>query len=132
MPVRRKKRMDLVLPTASMGDIAFLLIIFFILASNFMKGANIEAEKPSSAEVDAIEDAQVEVVIDKNAKYYVQGVEVDKALIESAVTQAVGEHRERPVHLLVDRNLLRKDYMPAIEALGSAGVKVVLVGERAR
>lgn len=132
MPVRRKKRMDLVLPTASMGDIAFLLIIFFILASNFMKGANIEAEKPSSAEVDAIEDANVEVVVDKDAKYYVQGVEVDKGLIEDAVLRAVGDHREQPVHLLVDKNLVRKDFMPAVEALGSAGVKVVLVGERTR
>lgn len=122
--------MDLVLPTSSMGDIAFLLIIFFILASNFMKSANIEAEKPSSAEVDAIDDAQVDVVIDKNAKFYVQGIEVDRNLVESAVTQAVGEHRDKPVHLLVDKNLQKKDFMPAIEALGSCGVKVILVGEK--
>lgn len=130
MPIRKKKRMDLVLPTSSMGDIAFLLIIFFILASNFMKSANIEAEKPSSQEVDAIDDAQVDVVIDKNGKFYVQGIEVDKNLVESAVTQAVGEHRDKPVHLLVDKNLQKKDFMPAIEALGSCGVKVILVGEK--
>ena len=130
MPIRKRKRMDLVLPTSSMGDIAFLLIIFFILASNFMKSANIEAEKPSSQEVDAIDDAQVDVVIDKNGKFYVQGVEVDRNLIESAVQQAVSEHRDKPVHLLVDKNLQKKDFMPAIEALGSCGVKVVLVGEK--
>lgn len=130
MPIRKRKRMDLVLPTSSMGDIAFLLIIFFILASNFMKSANIEAEKPSSQEVDAIDDAQVDVVIDKNGKFYVQGIEVDKNLIESAVQQAVGEHRDKPVHLLVDKNLQKKDFMPAIEALGSCGVKVILVGEK--
>ena len=57
MPVRKKKRMSLILPTSSMGDIAFLLIIFFILASNFMKTANVDAEKPSSEEVDSVEDA---------------------------------------------------------------------------
>ena len=130
MPIRKRKRMDLVLPTSSMGDIAFLLIIFFILASNFMKSANIEAEKPSSQEVDAIDDAQVDVVIDKNGKFYVQGVEVDRNLIESAVQQAVGEHRDKPGHLLVDKNLQKKDFMPAIEALGSSGVKVILVGEK--
>ena len=130
MPIRKRKRMDLVLPTSSMGDIAFLLIIFFILASNFMKSANIEAEKPSSQEVEAIDDAQVDVVIDKNGKFYVQGVEVDRNLSESAVQQAVGEHSDKPVHLLVDKNLQKKDFMPAIEALGSCGVKVVLVGEK--
>ena len=54
MPVRRRKRMDLTLPTSSMGDIAFLLIIFFVLASHFMKTANIEAEKPTSEAVDTV------------------------------------------------------------------------------
>ena len=130
MPVRKKKRMSLILPTSSMGDIAFLLIIFFILASNFMKTANVDAEKPSSEEVDTVEDAQVSVIVDTSGKFYVQGIEVSQGEIESAVTQAVGEHREKPVHLLVDKALTRAQYMPMMEALGAAGVKVVLVGDR--
>ncbi len=130
MPVRRRKRMDLVLPTSSMGDIAFLLIIFFVLASNFMKSANIEAERPSSPESRPVDDAQVEVVVDRNGACYVQGIEVEASLVESAVVQAVGDHRDRPVSLLVDRNLPKKSYMPVVEALGSAGVRVILVGER--
>lgn len=130
MPVRKKKRMDLVLPTSSMGDIAFLLIIFFILASNFMKSANIEAEKPSSPEAYAVDDPQVEVVVDKSGKCYVQGVEVESSLVESAVLQALGEKRDKPVSLLVDKDLTKKSFMPAVEALGAAGVKVILVGEK--
>ena len=130
MPVRRKKRLDLVLPTSSMGDIAFLLIIFFILASNFMKTANVEAEKPASEDVDAVEDAQVSVAVDASGKYYVQGVEVSRGEIESAVTQAIGDHRDKPVHLIVDKSLVRENYMPALEALGSAGVMVIFVGDK--
>ena len=121
MPVRRKKRLDLVLPTSSMGDIAFLLIIFFILASNFMKTANVEAEKPASEDVDSVEDAQVSVAVD---------ADVQPGEIESAVTQAIGDHRDKPVHLIVDKSLVRENYMPALEALGSAGVKVIFVGDK--
>lgn len=130
MPVRRRKRMDLTLPTSSMGDIAFLLIIFFVLASHFMKTANIEAEKPTSEAVDTVEDAQVSVVVNAEGKYFVQGVEVSQGEIESAVLQAVGDRRDTQVHLLVDRALTRAAYMPALEALGATGVKVVLEGER--
>lgn len=130
MPVRKKKRMDLVLPTSSMGDIAFLLIIFFILASNFMKTANVDAEKPASADVDTVEDAQVSVIVDVEGKFYVQGIEVSKGEIESAVLQAVGDHKDKPVHLLVDKSLTKDKFMPAMEALGGAGVKVCLVGDR--
>lgn len=130
MPVRRKKRQSVILPTSSMGDIAFLLIIFFILASNFMKTANVEAEKPASEDVDSVEDAQVSVAVDATGKYFVQGIEVSRAEVESAVVQAVGDHREKPVHLLVDKSLLREHYMPVLEALGAAGVKVVFVGDK--
>ena len=38
--------------------------------------------------------------------------------------------RETPVHLKVDRNLKRKDYMPVIEAISEAGVKMVLTGDK--
>ena len=34
-----------------MGDIAFLLIIFFMLASNFMKTANVDMEEPRSSDL---------------------------------------------------------------------------------
>lgn len=122
--------MDLVLPTSSMGDIAFLLIIFFILASNFMKTANVEVEKPSGEEIDGVEDAQVTVAVDASGKYYVQGVELSRAEIESAVVQAVGDHRDKPVHLLIDKSLVREHYMPVLEALGGAGVKVVFIGDK--
>ena len=130
MPVKRKKRMNLALPTASMGDIAFLLIIFFILASNFMKTANVEAEKPLSEEVDTVEDAQVSVAVDSEGKYYVQGIEVSRSEIESAVVQAVGDHRDKPIHLTVDKSLLRENYMPVLDALGAAGVKVIFIGDK--
>ena len=130
MPVRRRKRPDLTLPTASMGDIAFLLIIFFVLASNFMKSANLDAQRPTSPDVDPVEDAPVSVTLDTQGKTYIQGLEITPTELESAVLQALGDHRDRPVHLTVDRNLKRAQYMPAIEALGSAGVKVVLLGDK--
>ena len=44
MAIRRRKKPSLVLPLSSMGDIAFLLIIFFMLASNFMKTGNAEGK----------------------------------------------------------------------------------------
>ncbi len=130
MPVRRRRRLDIVLPVSSMGDIAFLLIIFFVLSSNFMKSANIDAERPSSEDAVPAEDANVSVALDREGRMYVQGVEVSESELESAVLQAVGEEKSRPVHLLVDRNLVRAKYMPAIGALASAGVKVIMIGDR--
>ena len=50
MAIRRRKKPNLVLPLSSMGDIAFLLIIFFMLASNFMKTGNVDLQRPGGAD----------------------------------------------------------------------------------
>ena len=62
------------------------------------------------------------------------GEPVQKAvrkLGESKLYETEGEkHSSIIVHLKVDRNLKRKDYMPVIEAISEAGVKMVLTGDK--
>lgn len=129
--IRRRKRMSILLPTASMGDIAFLLIIFFMLASNFMKTANVKAEDPASPDVEPQDAAQVQVVLDDEGTLWLQGVVIGITELSGAVQAAVGEHRDRPVHVRIHKTHPRKDFLPVIEALSEAGVRIVLAGEKA-
>ena len=59
-----------------MGDIAFLLIIFFMLASNFMKTANVDMEEPSSSDLEQQEAAKQSVTMDRNGDIWFQGQKV--------------------------------------------------------
>jgi len=127
--IRRRKRMSLLLPTTSMGDIAFLLIIFFMLASNFMKTANVKAEDPRSPDVEPQDSPQVTVVLDEEGAVWLQGVTVGITELAGGVQAAVGEHRDRPVHVRIHKTHRRKDFLPVIEALSEAGVRIVLAGE---
>ena len=47
--VRRKEKRELEIPTDSVSDIAFLLIIFFILTTTMSKLTGFTAELPSGA-----------------------------------------------------------------------------------
>ena len=47
----KKKRRQVLIPIASMGDIVFMLIIFFILASEFDKRKNLDLELAESDQV---------------------------------------------------------------------------------
>ena len=68
MAIRRRKKPSLVLPLSSMGDIAFLLIIFFMLASNFMKTSNVELEKPDAPSLEQQEPPKCSVLLDKDGQ----------------------------------------------------------------
>lgn len=122
--------MSLLVPTSSMGDIAFLLIIFFMLASTFMKSGNVELENPSSNAIEAQESPMVEVLVDADGTIWMGGVVSSVAEVGMACRMQAEELRESPVHLKVDRNLRRKDYMPVIEAISEAGVKMILTGDK--
>ena len=63
MERRRKNRLSVMVPTSSMGDIAFLLIIFFMLTSKFMKESHIEYKSPDSPEARQIEDGKKDAVV---------------------------------------------------------------------
>ncbi len=128
--IKRKKKPPLIVPTDSMGDIAFLLIIFFMLASTFMKSANVEYESATSPSIESHDAPLVEIIIDNAGVIWLGGVEVTAEEVLTQCKMQAEELKEQPVHLKVDRNLLRKDYMPVIEAISEAGVKMILTGEQ--
>ena len=130
MAIRRRKKPSLVLPLSSMGDIAFLLIIFFMLASNFMKTANVSLEKPEAPALDQQETAKASVMLDADGTVWYEGHEASASEVEEDLKARAEQNHELLVHVTIHKDLLRKDYMPIINAVSNAGCKMVLTGER--
>ena len=129
--IKRRKTSLPIIPTASMGDIAFLLIIFFMLASNFMKSANVKAEEPASPDVEQQEPALVSVIYDQEGKLWLQGVEIGMGELAGGVQVAVGDDRKLPVNDKIDKARTGVDFLPVIRSLSEAGVRIMLTGARA-
>jgi len=127
--IRKRKKHLMFVNVVAMGDIAFLLIIFFILIGNFMK-ENMKFKPPVSQDLSSLETPLVTVVMDENGAVWLQGVQKDVRDLASDLQRAVGSHEDRPVHVKIHRTIPRKDFLPVIEALSEAGVRIVLAGER--
>ena len=130
----KKKRRNVPVPIASMGDIAFLLIIFFMLLSEFAKDKDLELESPVSEQVQKAEATMaVRVAIDKNSEIYLDGQRVDsakdiewgvRALLANAVTDD-----QRHVEFKCDQSLTHSVYGPVIKAIAEGGGILEAVGE---
>ena len=129
MPVRRRKRPDLTLPTASMGDIAFLLIIFFMLASNFMKTANVDMEEPSSSDLEQQEAAKQSVTMDRNGDIWFQGQKVGANEVAALLKPFVDADKSLAVHVAIHNSLSHKEFNPLIQAVSESGAKLILTGQ---
>jgi len=70
MRLRAKKEMRVAIPTASMSDIAFLLIIFFMLTTVFRKEMGLKIELPEAKKTERILKSRnvANIYIDKNGR----------------------------------------------------------------
>ena len=129
---RRRKRSAIMPPVASMGDIAFLLIIFFMLCSSFARDTPVEWTPPSAIEVQDIEETiRHSVAIDADGRVYFNGKETMASSLAGELEAELGglEKADRLVRFKCDREITRRVYEPVLEAMAEAGAVVVAIGE---
>jgi len=131
---QRRHRRKIVVPVASMGDIAFLLIIFFMICSNFAKEAGIPVDPPRSPSIDRVKQASTVVAIDAEGKIYFQGRRVsDARSVETEVSELlknVTSREGRMVLFRCDRAAGKEVFEPVMDAITRAGGVIVAVGEK--
>lgn len=131
---KKKKRRQVLIPVASMGDIVFMLIIFFILASEFDKRKNLDLELTESGQVQEPEfPIACRVAIDAEAQLYFDGELMDSVKsIEYAVQAKVlnaETDAQRRVEFQCDKNLRKDQFEPVLKAIAEGGGIIEAVAE---
>jgi biopolymer transport protein ExbD len=116
-------------PIASFGDIAFLLIIFFMLASNFVKEGHIELERVQAGNIDEVDPAPVSVTMDVDGVCYLQGAIQPVGSLEAAVSQLIEHAEDERVAMTIDKNLVYKQYSEVQMSLVRAGATIIAIGD---
>lgn len=115
-----------------MGDIAFLLIIFFVICSQF-KEVNINPPRSLDA-VNLKSRPKITVEIDAKGNIYFQGLQVPNAeAIEWGVRSLLeGKTTEKfkMVMFRCDRSVGKDTFEPVIEAIAKGGGLIAAVGEK--
>jgi len=119
-----------------MGDIAFLLIIFFLVCSEVSKDkSNLQVKLPFSQHVEKIK-AQVvaRVAVDESGEIWFDGARVDSATdvewgIRALLTKTVSDD-QRHVQFKCDSALPKEQFEPVLKAIAAAGGIIEAVGEK--
>jgi biopolymer transport protein ExbD len=132
---KKKKRKTIPIPVASMGDIAFLLIIFFLVCSEAIKdNNNIPVELAKSEHVEKTKATVVAyVTIDNEGNIYFDNQLVDSAKdvewgVRALLTNSVSDD-QRHVQFKCDKTQSKEVYQPVLQAIAEAGGIIEAVGE---
>jgi biopolymer transport protein ExbD len=131
---RRKPKRDVELPTDSVSDIAFLLIIFFILTTTLAKVSGFKVELPS-ADTSQSQKKQEEKtpsvqLTDGKILFNEQGVSIDELrdrLLDLQLDKKQGE--QKVVTLEAAGKVDYQAYYEAMAAIATAGGVVALLEE---
>ena len=122
----KRNRKTFFIPTFSMSDIAFLLLIFIMLVSliNYRKEIKIDYPEARSA-LKATAEKNLEVWIDINGNIYLDGYASDHRSLELKISDLYLNSPDTRVHIIADRNTHYEIINSVLEVLQILQYRVV-------
>ncbi len=122
MKLKRKTRVTTEFSLASMTDLIFLLLIFFLLTSNFVTPSGMPVTLPQSS-TNAITKMNLSVTITSDLKYYINNTPTTLESLEAQLKQEmVGDNKL--VVLNVDETVPVKYFVKVASIANGLGAKV--------
>lgn len=130
MKIRRKKRALGGIPTASMSDVAFLLLIFFLTTTKFDIKQGLGLVLPPPAEegaqrVRVREDNIARVLINREGRVAVNDEEMTYAALEQRIRIMVNQNPDLVVSLRTDRRSRYHHMIEVLDRLRAAGAEKI-------
>jgi len=87
--LRSRLKIENTIPLASMADIAFLLIIFFMLTSTFAKDIGLDVSLPKAKSTDILPKREVNIWVTNKGEFYVDRKPVPPSQLADAINAAL-------------------------------------------
>ncbi|MEZ6091089.1 MAG: biopolymer transporter ExbD [Pirellulaceae bacterium] len=118
-------------PSTAMGDIAFNLLIFFVILARAQDDSHLQWQPASAAQLQGVSHSTVSVVIDNRNQLYFNGQLIGQSQLAQRVGETLGDSPsgERTVLLKVHKDATALYYEPVIEAISEAGGELVHILE---
>lgn len=100
---RRNNRRAAEINMAPLIDMVFILLIFFLVTTSFVKETGIEVNRPTAATANSQSKATILIGIDAADRIYMDHREIDLRAVRANVERALAENPEGAVVVVADR-----------------------------
>ncbi|QDU92954.1 Biopolymer transport protein ExbD/TolR [Lignipirellula cremea] len=116
----------------AMGDIAFNLLIFFVILAKANDDSHVQWQPANVQKVERSQSTQASVVVDNEGKVFLNGQQTGIGQLAAGVGNILGTAQagERTVLLKVDKNAKALIFEEVIEALSESGGEIFHVVEQ--
>jgi biopolymer transport protein ExbD len=125
MNFRKKKRDEVHIDLTSLIDVVFMLLIFFMLATTFMRETRISLDLPEASGTVAKDEANmIEISIDAKGAYFVNAkplINNQMETVKQALAKVAGQNVKQPILISGDAKAPHQAVVTAMDAAGQLG-----------
>ncbi len=121
-------------PAVAMADIAFNLVLFFIMLARTQDDSRLRWSPASTPAVQKAPISKVSVVIDSDRKLFYNGQQIGISQLRDAVEEGLKDAPagKRAVLLKIDKDTPAQVFEPVVEAVSQAGGELMHILEKKR
>ncbi len=121
---------DAELNMTPMIDIVFIMLIFFIVTTSFVKETGIEVSRPSADTAERKEKGSILIGIRGNGEIWMDNRQIEKDAIRANVERMLAENPEASVVVVADEAASSGTLVRAIDQARQAGATGVSIAAR--
>jgi biopolymer transport protein ExbD len=124
---RKAKQQTAELNIAPLIDMVFILLIFFLVTTSFVKESGVDVERPSAATAINKEKSGLLIGITKENRVFIDKREIDIRAVRANVERALAENPEGGVVIVADKTSNTGAVISVLDGCKLAGAKNVSI-----
>ncbi len=118
---RIREEEEAMIDMTPMLDIVFIMLIFFIVTTSFVKEAGIEVNKPKAANQTKQKSANIFIAVKDTGDIWLDKRRVDIELVGSTIEKLLAEQPTDVIIIQADKNAKHGDVVEVMDAIKEAG-----------
>jgi len=118
---KKKPHYQIQVPLTSLIDIVFLLLVYFLLTTNFMVDEGIKIKLPQAQAAAPQTQQEITVYVDKEGRSFLIDQEIPLDLLFKRLKEMIGGQEDRLVVVKADRSVILNKVVKVMDVAKSAG-----------
>ncbi|MBL0732501.1 MAG: biopolymer transporter ExbD [Deltaproteobacteria bacterium] len=110
---------------APLIDMVFILLIFFLVTTSFVKETGVDINRPTAGSAVSKEKASILVAVTADGRVYIDKHEIDVRAVRANVERALAENPESQVLVIADKESLTGVVIMVMDGCRLAGAENV-------
>jgi len=130
MKFRRKKEQVSDVDMSPLIDMVFILLIFFMVSSTFVKDMKLDLERPGASSASRASSKVIRVYIDNTGETYVDGQPIKTWAIQGKLRDMLRASTEKSVLVVTDDTIAVEKLIDVVDQCRLSGAKDVAVATK--